>query len=209
MRAITEIPANTPRPMGSTCSFFPGIVKGVALADEFSAAADTVEADVLLAESAALVIVDEVDTADVVVPAEDVTEVLDELPADDVADADADTEVTGLTEMAPLLVAVDEDADADVDTVNVDPLDDAGVVEAALEVVVVEVDEDESVVEEDKEVVEVETESVEEELLEAAVEVDPELLLPFDTVTVHCFTSTTLPSVVGVNVIVHVSVITP
>lgn len=109
--------------------------------------------------------------------------------------------------MAPLLVAVDEDADADVDTVNVDPLDDAVVVEAALEVVEVEVDE--SVVEEDTEVVEVETESVEEELLEVAVEVDPELLLPFDTVTVHCFTSTTLPSVVGVNVIVHVSVITP
>lgn len=95
MRAITEIPANTPRPMGSTCSFFPGIAKGVALADEFSAAADTVEADVLLAESAALVADDVVDTADVVTAAD---EVLDELTACDVADAVVDTEVTGWRE---------------------------------------------------------------------------------------------------------------
>jgi len=35
------MPANTPRPIGKTCNFFPGIWKGVeeALADEFSAAA--------------------------------------------------------------------------------------------------------------------------------------------------------------------------
>lgn len=98
MRAITEIPANTPRPMGSTCSFFPGIAKGVALADEFSAAADTVEADVLLAESAALVADEVVDTADVVTAADEVAEVLDELTACDVADAVVDTEVTGWRE---------------------------------------------------------------------------------------------------------------
>jgi len=36
MRAITEIPANTPRPMGSTDSCFPGIARDVAA----SAAAD-------------------------------------------------------------------------------------------------------------------------------------------------------------------------
>lgn len=116
-----------------------------------------------------------------------------------------------MTEIAPLLEAVDEDADVDadaeVDTVNVDPLDDAVAVETEAEVV--EVDEDESVVDEDTEVVEVEVASVEKELLGATVEVDPELLLPLDTVTVHCFTSTTLPSDAGVSVIVHVSVITP
>lgn len=35
------MPANTPRPIGKTCNFFPGIWKGVEeeLADEFSAAA--------------------------------------------------------------------------------------------------------------------------------------------------------------------------
>lgn len=116
-----------------------------------------------------------------------------------------------MTEIAPLLETVDEDEDADagaeVDTVNVDPLDDAVAVETEAEVV--EVEEDESVVDEDTEVVEVDATSVEEELLEATVEVDPELLLPLDTVTMHCFTSTTLPSVVGVSVIVHVSVINP
>lgn len=41
INAMTEIPANTPNPIGNTCSFFPGRVKGVAdaLAEEFSAAA--------------------------------------------------------------------------------------------------------------------------------------------------------------------------
>lgn len=70
----------------------------MALADEFSAAADTVEADVLLAESAALVADDVVDTADVVTAADEVAEVLDELTACDVADAVVDTEVTGWRE---------------------------------------------------------------------------------------------------------------
>jgi len=40
MRAITEIPANTQRPIGRTESFFPGIVKPEALAAAAAASPD-------------------------------------------------------------------------------------------------------------------------------------------------------------------------
>lgn len=58
MRAITEIPANTPRPMGRTDNFFPGTAKllavGVALAplDEAESAAEVADDPELAAEVA-------------------------------------------------------------------------------------------------------------------------------------------------------------
>lgn len=47
MRAMTEIPAKTPRPIGSTESFFPGIAKpdSVALAAAAEPDGDTVVAE--------------------------------------------------------------------------------------------------------------------------------------------------------------------
>ena len=49
INAITETPANTPKPMGNTSNFFPGGSKGVAAAPAFSALAvgDTVGDDEL------------------------------------------------------------------------------------------------------------------------------------------------------------------
>lgn len=49
INAITETPANTPKPMGNTSNFFPGGLKGVAAAPAFSALAvgDTVGDEVL------------------------------------------------------------------------------------------------------------------------------------------------------------------
>lgn len=42
MRAMTEIPANTPKPIGRTETFFPGVVKApVAVLEASAAAADT------------------------------------------------------------------------------------------------------------------------------------------------------------------------
>ena len=44
MRAMTEMPANTPRPIGKTDSFFPGSVKA-AWEEALAAAAEAAEAD--------------------------------------------------------------------------------------------------------------------------------------------------------------------
>jgi len=40
MRAITEMPANTPRPIGRTDNFLPGISNGAGLCEDSAAAAD-------------------------------------------------------------------------------------------------------------------------------------------------------------------------
>lgn len=52
IKAITEIPAKTPRPMGSTDSFFPGKVKDSFVAEACSAAAADAEAADSLAAAA-------------------------------------------------------------------------------------------------------------------------------------------------------------
>lgn len=49
--AITEIPAKTPRPIGSTDNFFPGRVKGVAADVDAEAAAADPEAGAALADT--------------------------------------------------------------------------------------------------------------------------------------------------------------
>ena len=123
MRAITEIPANTPRPMGSTCSFFPGMANAAVVVDEFSAAAvpddeiveeaasdAAVPVAVVVAEvtvapvSAALEALDDTVTDDVATPPialsaelEDVAVELEELSVEIVVEAEAETvtEVTG------------------------------------------------------------------------------------------------------------------
>ena len=123
MRAITDIPANTPRPMGSTCNFFPGMANAAVVVDEFSAAAvpddeiveeaasdAAVPVAVVVAEvtvapvSAALEALDDTVTDDVVTPPialsaglEDVAVELEELSVEVVVEAEAETvtEVTG------------------------------------------------------------------------------------------------------------------
>ena len=124
MRAITEIPANTPRPMGSTCSFFPGMANAAVVVDEFSAAAvpddeivesaasdAAVPVAVVVAEvtvapvsAAALEALDDTVTDDVATPPialsaelEDVAVELEELSVEVVVEAEAETvtEVTG------------------------------------------------------------------------------------------------------------------
>lgn len=84
--AITEMPANTPKPIGSTCNFLPGIANGVA--DALSAAA--------VPEDAA--------------PAA-VTEVLDESVADASSAADAEEELE-----AALAVELADEADDEIET---------------------------------------------------------------------------------------------
>lgn len=68
MSAMTEIPANTPRPMGSTDRCFPGRVKAdVCVSDDSAAAADpaaAADADAAVSDAAAAVV------AAKVVPAE-------------------------------------------------------------------------------------------------------------------------------------------
>jgi hypothetical protein len=82
IRAITEMPANTPRPIGRTDSFFPGSVKAAWEEEELAAAAETEDAaaeddDESAADVAGV-------AADVDVPLEEFPEALDvALPEED------------------------------------------------------------------------------------------------------------------------------
>lgn len=99
MSAMTEIPANTPRPMGSTDMFLPGRVKAdVCVSDDSAAAADpaaAADAEAAVSDSAAAVV------AAKVVPAA--------LVVDVALDESDDTEVKPLTESALPAEAETED----------------------------------------------------------------------------------------------------
>lgn len=87
---MTEMPAKTPNPIGSTCSFLPGIANGVA--EELSAAAvpeDAAPADAT--EEVPLVSLLGVDALDATAEVDDALETVLLALADD----ETETEVTG------------------------------------------------------------------------------------------------------------------
>jgi len=92
MRAITEIPANTPRPIGRTDNFFPGSEKAVWDA-ELAAAAEAAEAaeEDAAAESAAAVAEVVLGLSEELLEVLDVVEEVDESVGDAVAAGTVDT----------------------------------------------------------------------------------------------------------------------
>jgi len=203
MRAITDIPANTPRPIGRTDSFFPGSVKAAweeALAAAAEAEDAAAEDD---AESAAgVVVVDPeveellevlVEALDVVLAEEDVEEgaAVDE----GIGTLDAPLTFTaGLTLADPLAL------EADPLALEADVLDEFVEEELAA-------DEDAEAVDE-VEVVIVDPVPSEEPPPKAPLALVPPPELPSANVKLHFFTSTTSGcpcTVMGVNVILHLS----
>jgi len=210
MRAITDIPANTPRPIGRTDSFFPGSVKAAweeALAAAAEAEDAAAEDD---AESAAgVVVVDPeveellevlVEALDVVLAEEDVEEgaAVDE----GIGTLDAPLTFTaGLTLADPLAL------EADPLALEVDPLAlEADVLDESVEEELA-ADEDAEAVDE-VEVVIVDPVPSEEPPPKAPLALVPPPELPSANVKLHFFTSTTSGcpcTVMGVNVILHLS----
>lgn len=107
IRAITDIPANTPRPIGKTDNFFPGSVKA-AWEDELAAAAEAAEAaeEAEAAESAAEVAEVGADVVELSPEAalEAVLELLPELELEELPD---ELSVEFPVELADELVALD------------------------------------------------------------------------------------------------------
>jgi len=211
MRAITEIPANTPRPMGRTESFFPGIVNP-AWEEALAAAAETDEDAAAAAASS---------PPDVAAFATEVDERLLEVVAVGVGTGDGRTVEAPLTDTAPFTLAVE----LAVELVEVTELvDDAGTVEAPLTDTAGVALKDPLVL--DAELDEVLLDDVVEEVVVVVETVDNVLVIcdapddPFDdpappplpSDNVHCFTSRTSGcplTVIGVRVITQVSVTTP
>lgn len=207
IRAITETPANTPRPIGRTDNFFPGSVKA-AWEDALAAAAEADEAAAAAeddAESGAAVPVAVVEAdkpLDVTVAEDDVGDGIAE-------DATVDTPLTvtaGITLGDPVVLAAELVGDVLVVLV----LFTEEVVWVPEELVEDEVAADDATEAVDEVVDDPSVPPCESLLalpLETPPETPPELSL--SNVNVHCFTSCTCgfpPTMIGVSVILHVSV---
>jgi hypothetical protein len=219
MRAITEMPANTPRPIGRTESFFPGTAKAVD--DVCSAAAaepvpeDEAEEEPLAAEPE----VEVVGVADVVAGAgagdEEADELVVEEPVGVAAEFTVETPLTdsaGLPEADALELLAEPDDDAELE--GCDEEDVAPGVELELEAGV----EDGAPCEELAEGGGFADAAVEDGLaLEEFVSEDfvspPPWAVPASIVTLHFLTSSTTcfppGCTCGVRVISHVSVTVP
>lgn len=210
--AITEIPANTPKPMGRTESFFPGIVKFAAVEAELSAALLVEEAEEAFAAAAEGVVVADAEEVE-----EEAAEVEVAVGVETVAVMEE-----GVTEEAPFattaaaappveVVVADVDVDVELDeSVEVDEEESVDV-EVELDESV-EVDDDESLDDDDDELLLL--------LSDPELELEPDplllllsLLLSLDlslvsTETLQVLTSSTrLPF--GFSLITHVSVTAP
>jgi len=220
MRAITEIPANTPRPIGRTDSFFPGSVKA-ACDEALAAAAEAEEAAAAEEEAAAEedaesaaddavldgLLVELPEALDVALLEEEVEEEVGEEVGDGVAAGTVDTPLTitagfgtVLVDALLLIVLFVEDVVWDPDELVVDVAVNEVVDEAADEAADEMVDE-----------LAVPSGDPPCELpLVLPPEFPPELSL--SNVNVHCLISCTSGSpsgIMGVKVIVHVSVAGP
>jgi len=125
---MTEMPAKTPNPMGNTCSFFPGMANGAGDVLAFSAAAVPDDAAPAEVTEVALGVPLEDDASPVDEEAAEVDEELEAVSLADDADNEAETEVTGSTEIAAedevdavddAVESVDEDVDVAVEEESV------------------------------------------------------------------------------------------
>lgn len=133
MSAITEIPAKTPKPIGSTCNFFPGSVKGAADALAVVSAAavpvcavEVVDVDVKPDTADASIPEDELDVVEVsLAPMLELVDVVLSVTESVVeTESVTDTDVVPITDMAalevenaPAAVVVNELSVTDVDKV--------------------------------------------------------------------------------------------
>jgi len=189
IRAITETPANTPKPIGRTDSFFPGSVNAAAWEEEALAAAAEPDEEEVKGDA---------ETAAAVAPGELLVELLEVLDVVLVADGVGDGVAAGTVD-TPLTITAGLATELVVDVLLVVAL----LVGEVANVIV----EDEVTLDEAEE------RGIVDPVLPPVL--PPELLLPPEVLSntkVHCFTSCTSgcpPDVMGVKVIVHVSVAGP